>query len=131
MMGSSDAGNTPLIEEIAALVEAQIAHAGLATGEALRLALRLQAVMLGPSAQPAPTPAVPVEDSIQPDHLICLETGAKVVLLRRHLMQKLGQTPEQYRRKWDLPPDYPLVAPDYARARALSRSGRRAPPPAR
>ncbi len=129
MMGSSDAGDTPLIEEIAALVEAQIAHAGLATGEALRLALRLQAMMLGPSAKPAPTPAVPVEDSIQPDHLICLETGAKVVLLRRHLMQKLGQTPEEYRRKWDLPPDYPLVAPDYARARALSRGSRRAAPP--
>lgn len=127
---SSPPGPDRLIEEIAALVEGQIAHARLTTGEALRLALKLQATMLGPAAQPAPAPAVPVEHSIQPDHLVCLETGTKVVLLRRHLMQKLGLTPEEYRRKWDLPPDYPLVAPDYARARAFARNRGRIGPQA-
>lgn len=110
-----------LIEEIAALVEGQIARGGMATGAALRLALRLQAAVIGPAADPVPVPSVPVEQSIRPDHLVCLETGAKVVLLRRHLALKLGMTPEEYRRKWDLPPDYPLVAPDYARARARVR----------
>lgn len=118
---TTDPAENPLVEEIAALVERQIAQGGLAIGAALRLALKLQALMIGPTAIPAPTPAVPVEESIRPDHLVCLETGAKVVLLRRHLMQKLGLTPEEYRRKWDLPPDYPLVAPDYARARAFAR----------
>ncbi|WP_199178496.1 MucR family transcriptional regulator [Acidimangrovimonas sediminis] len=110
-----------LIEEIAALVEGQMARGGLAAGAAIRLALRLQATVLGPAADPLPRPSVPVEDSIRPDHLVCLETGAKVILLGRHLKQKLGLTPEEYRRKWDLPPDYPLVAPDYARARARAR----------
>lgn len=115
----------PLIDEIVALVEGQIQRSGLSTEAALRLALKLQALMLAPDAPPAPTPAVAIEDSIRPDHLVCLETGAKVVLLRRHLMQKLRITPEEYRRKWDLPSDYPLVAPDYARARARHRNAGR------
>lgn len=110
-----------LNEEIAALVETRMARVGLSPGAALRLALRLQSLMLATEEAPAPVPAVPIEDSIRPDHLVCLETGAKVVLLRRHLQQKLGITPEEYRRKWDLPADYPLVAPDYARARARRR----------
>lgn len=110
-----------LTEEIAALVESRMARGGLGIGSALRLALRLQSLMLATDERPAPVPAVAIEDSIHPDHLVCLETGEKVVLLRRHLQQKLGITPEEYRRKWDLPPDYPLVAPDYARARARKR----------
>lgn len=65
-----------------------------------------------------PTPAVPVEQSVTPDALISLEDGQRFRSLRRHLMAKYGMTPEAYRQKWDLPPDYPMVAPSYAAARS-------------
>ncbi|WP_090114845.1 MucR family transcriptional regulator [Limimaricola pyoseonensis] len=65
-----------------------------------------------------PRPAVPVETSVTPDYIICLETGRKLVLLRRHLRERLNLTPEEYRRKWGLPPEYPMAAPNYARKRA-------------
>ncbi len=63
------------------------------------------------------TPAVPVRKSVAPDYLICLEDGKKFKSLRRHL-RLLGLTPEQYREKWGLPPDYPMVAPNYAAQRS-------------
>lgn len=67
-------------------------------------------------------PAVPVADSISDDYLICLEDGAKLQMLKRHLRVRFGLTPEEYRRKWDLPPTYPMIAPAYReRKRALAR----------
>lgn len=62
-------------------------------------------------------PAVPIEQSVTPNYLICLETGRKLVGLRRHLQQTLRLTPEQYRARWGLPPDYPMVAESYSRRR--------------
>lgn len=59
-------------------------------------------------------PAVPVKASIKPDYLICLEDGKKLKLLKRHLRAHFNLTPEQYRAKWGLPADYPMVAPNYA-----------------
>lgn len=64
-------------------------------------------------------PAVTVRRSIQNDHLICLEDGQKYKSLKRHLMIHHGLTPEQYREKWDLPDDYPMVSPTYAEVRSL------------
>jgi predicted transcriptional regulator len=63
-------------------------------------------------------PAVPVKRSITPDYLVCLEDGKKFKSLKRHLRSQYNMTPEQYREKWGLPPDYPMVAPNYARARS-------------
>ena len=63
-------------------------------------------------------PAVPVKRSIHPDYLICLEDGKKFKSLKRHLRTHYDLTPEQYREKWNLPPDYPMVAPNYAEARS-------------
>lgn len=63
-------------------------------------------------------PAVPVKRSIQPDYLICLEDGKKFKSLKRHLRTHYNLTPEQYREKWALPSDYPMVAPNYAAARS-------------
>ena len=78
-------------------------------------------------------PAVPVKKSVTPDFIICLEDGKKLKMLKRHLMTAYGMTPDQYRAKWQLPNDYPMVAPNYAATRsALARSiglGRRAAPP--
>ena len=62
-------------------------------------------------------PAVPIEDSIQPDYIVCLEDGKRLKMLKRYLRTKYGLTPEEYRRRWSLPPDYPLVAPNYAQKR--------------
>jgi len=67
---------------------------------------------------PAPEPAVPIEDSLTDDHLICLEDGQKFQSLKRHLRVKYNMTPEAYREKWGLPRDYPMVAPNYAKRRS-------------
>ena len=73
-----------------------------------------------PERQPADAggePAVPIRESIAPDYLICLEDGCKFKSLKRHLRVKYDLSPEQYRAKWGLPDDYPMVAPNYAKAR--------------
>ncbi len=70
-------------------------------------------------AQPQrPKPAVPIKRSVTPDYVICLEDGAKLKMLKRHLRTHYGLTPQQYREKWNLPPDYPMVAPNYAARRS-------------
>ncbi len=66
----------------------------------------------------APKPAVPIKKSITPDYIICLEDGKKFKSLKRHLRTQYNMTPEQYREKWGLAPDYPMVAPNYAKARS-------------
>lgn len=63
-------------------------------------------------------PAVPIKKSITPDYLICLENGKKFKSLKRHLSSQHGMTPDEYRAKWSLPADYPMVAPGYAAARS-------------
>jgi predicted transcriptional regulator len=63
-------------------------------------------------------PAVPIRQSVTPDHLVCLEDGKKFKSLKRHLRSQYDMTPEQYREKWGLKPDYPMVAPNYADARS-------------
>jgi predicted transcriptional regulator len=63
-------------------------------------------------------PAVAVKRSVTPDHIVCLEDGKKFKSLKRHLRTQYNMTPEQYREKWGLPPDYPMVAPNYAAARS-------------
>jgi predicted transcriptional regulator len=73
----------------------------------------------GPAA-PAerPQPAVSVKRSVHPDYIICLEDGKKLKMLKRHLKTAYNMTPEEYRDRWQLPPDYPMVAPNYARQRS-------------
>jgi predicted transcriptional regulator len=65
-----------------------------------------------------PDPAVPVKKSVHPDYLVCLEDGKKLKMLKRHLRSTYGMTPDEYRQKWGLPPDYPMVAPNYAEQRS-------------
>ncbi|HXV73519.1 MAG TPA: MucR family transcriptional regulator [Sphingomonadales bacterium] len=68
-------------------------------------------------------PAVPVAESVKPDFIVCLEDGKRLKMLKRYLRTKYNLSPEEYRKRWDLPPDYPLVAPNYAQKRqALARS---------
>ena len=63
-------------------------------------------------------PAVPVKKSVTPDYIVCLEDGKKLKMLKRHLQSSYGITPDEYRAKWGLPADYPMVAPNYAKARS-------------
>ena len=65
-----------------------------------------------------PKPAVPIRRSITPDYIVCLEDGKKLKMLKRHLRAVYGLTPEEYRAKWGLPADYPMVAPNYAKQRS-------------
>jgi predicted transcriptional regulator len=64
------------------------------------------------------TPAVPIKKSIAADHIICLEDGKKLKMLKRYLRSQYGMTPEEYRQRWSLPNDYPMVAPNYAAQRS-------------
>ncbi len=70
-----------------------------------------------PKVEPA-RPAVPIKRSITPDYLVCLEDGKKLKMLKRHLRSTYNMTPDEYRAKWNLPPDYPMVAPNYAEQRS-------------
>ena len=63
-------------------------------------------------------PAVPIKKSVTPDYIVCLEDGKKLKMLKRHLQSSYGLTPDEYRVKWGLPSDYPMVAPNYAKARS-------------
>ena len=74
---------------------------------------------LGAAAQEEarPEPAVSIRASVKPDHLVCLEDGKKMKMLKRHLMTDHGMTPDEYRARWGLPSDYPMVAPEYAEKR--------------
>ncbi|MEP3225070.1 MAG: MucR family transcriptional regulator [Parasphingorhabdus sp.] len=70
------------------------------------------------SAKTQQEPAVPVKDSIKPDHIVCLEDGKKFKMLKRHLMTRYNMTPEEYRAKWGLPADYPMVSSNYSKVRS-------------
>ena len=79
--------------------------------------------MAGLGAAPAapaerPQPAVPIKKSVFPDYIVCLEDGKKLKMLKRHLMSAYGMTPDQYRERWQLGPEYPMVAPNYAQHRS-------------
>lgn len=96
---------------------------------------KLAALAVG-EPEPAPValvPAVPIRRSVNDDYIVCLEDGRRLKVLKRHLMSAYGMTPEQYRARWGLPPDYPMVAPSYAvRRQELAKAsglGRKRPAP--
>ena len=65
-----------------------------------------------------PEPAVPIKRSVTPDYIVCLEDGRRLKMLKRHLRKTFNMTPDQYRRRWGLPVDYPMTAPNYAKTRS-------------
>lgn len=77
----------------------------------------LQSVSERQAEAEKPVPAVPIRKSITPDHLICLEDGKKLKMLKRYLKTRYNMTPDEYRARWGLGSDYPMVAPNYARQR--------------
>jgi predicted transcriptional regulator len=117
-------GNANYIELTAEIVSAYVSNNPVPAGDMPALINQvhgaLQRISGGHSeVQPEPLkPAVSVKKSITPDYIICLEDGKKFKSLKRHLRTQYNLTPEQYREKWGLPPDYPMVAPNYAAARS-------------
>ena len=107
----------------AEIVAAYVSHNSVPSGDLAALISSVHATLtkLGAdTAAPEPealVPAVPIRKSVTPDYLICLDDGRKFKSLRRHI-GSLGMTPDQYREKWGLPRDYPMVAPNYAATRS-------------
>jgi predicted transcriptional regulator len=105
------------------IVKAYVAHNNIGKDDlpdlvpAVRTAL-LQADQALKKKDNQQAPAVPIKKSVTPDYLICLEDGRSLKLLKRHLRTAYDMTPEEYRAKWGLPPDYPMVAPNYAKRRS-------------
>ena len=120
---NDSAGKTP-IELTANIVSAYLSNNPTQASEIPNLIGQVHAALLRVSTgrvdaplEPA-RPAVSVKKSITPEHLVCLEDGKRFKSLKRHLRTQYNMTPEQYRDKWGLPADYPMVAPNYAVARS-------------
>ena len=113
-----------LLEMTADIVSAYVGNNTVAAETLPSLIANIHAALSGVSngpveVEPEPKePAVPIRKSIAPDFLICLEDGRKFKSLKRHLRTKYDMSPEEYRTKWGLPKDYPMVAPNYAKARS-------------
>lgn len=114
---------SPLLKLTAQIVAAHAAHNHVTQETLLRLIESVHSALAGSSPAPVieakPQPAVPVKRSVFADHLVCLEDGKKLKMLKRHLMTTYRMTPDQYRQKWGLPANYPMVAPDYAARRSV------------
>lgn len=114
--------NETLITLTADIVAAHVSNNSVAVADLPQLIANVHGALtkLGaptPVVAAAPEPAVSIRASIKPDYIICLEDGKKLKMLKRHLMTHYGMTPEDYRAKWGLPRDYPMVAPNYAEQR--------------
>ena len=113
-----------LVELAAEIVSAYVSNNSVPSAELPALLSDIHAAIarIASGAQPAPAepakPAVPPKKSITNDYIICLEDGRKFKSLKRHLRTQYNMSPEEYREKWALPADYPMVAPAYAKARS-------------
>ena len=137
----SDSSANNLIELATEIVSAYVSNNPVSTHDLTVLigdvyaALQRTSAGIAPEPLPEPLkPAVPVKKSVTPDYIVCLEDGKKFKSLKRHLRTQYDLSPEQYRAKWGLPKDYPMVAPNYAKARSalakqmgLGQGGRKPP----
>ena len=123
-----ETGKTALLQLTSEIVTAYVSANPLPAAQlpdVIRTVAAALAKLLGtaePQSAEAPTPAVPIRRSVTPDHIVCLEDGKKLKMLKRHLRTTYAMSPQEYREKWGLPADYPMVAPNYAAQRsALAR----------
>jgi len=119
---AEQSANPDLLGLTAGIVAAQVSNNTLSPAEVLTLIQQVYKTLseVGQAAAAAvrPEPAVPIAKSVFPDHIVCLEDGRELKMLKRHLMSAYNLTPQQYRQRWGLPATYPMVAPDYARQRS-------------
>lgn len=120
----SEIEKTRLMKMAANIVTAYVSHNTVSTDELPELFGKVFAQInrvASPEdmdAKPRPEPAVPIDQALSDDAIICLEDGQSFQSLKRHLRVKYNMTPEAYREKWGLPRDYPMVAPNYAKRRS-------------
>ena len=113
-----------IIEMTADIVSAFVSNNSVPATELPMLIQSVHRALSGVSTTAEPVesaprePAVPLKKSVNPDFIVCLEDGRKFKSLKRHLRTKYNMSPEEYRSKWGLPKDYPMVAPNYAKARS-------------
>lgn len=117
----SDLSET-LITLTSDIVAAHVSNNSVSVGDLATLISNVYNALAGlgqaaPVVDTPPEPAVSIRSSVKADHIVCLEDGKKLKMLKRHLMTHYNMTPEQYRARWNLPADYPMVAPDYAEKR--------------
>jgi predicted transcriptional regulator len=122
-MSEQKADSTELLQLTADIVASHVANNSVPVADLPQLIQRVYDTIarLGkpdaPAAPERPIPAVAVRKSVTPEYIVCLEDGKKLKMLKRHLKTAYDMTPEQYRERWGLPSDYPMVAPKYAEQR--------------
>ncbi len=111
-----------LLELTTEIVSAHVGNNSIVLGDLPQLIQdvykTLAVVGTTPAVPERPKPAVPIKKSIFPDYVVCLEDGKKLKMLKRHLKTSYNMTPDEYRARWDLSPEYPMVAPNYAKHRS-------------
>jgi predicted transcriptional regulator len=121
---SEDNKANSLLQMATTIVAAHVSKSSVSAGEISRLITDIYQTLSGlaggrvTAAAAKQEPAVPIKKSVMPDHIVCLEDGRKLKMLKRHLRTAYGLSPEQYREKWGLPAEYPMVAPNYAKKRS-------------
>ncbi len=124
MSGTIQAADNDLIDLSADIVCAYVSHNALSVTDLPKLIADVHAALRGLGSAPVAEvaeelkPAVPVKKSIAADYIVCLEDGKKFKSLKRHLRTHYNLSPEEYREKWGLPADYPMVAPNYSATRS-------------
>ncbi len=122
--GREDTSETEILAHVSDIVAAYVSRNAVGAAALPDLIRTVHQSLSGLTEAAAPTarekqkPAVPISKSIQRDYIVCLEDGAHLKMLKRYLRSRFGLSPEDYRRKWGLPPEYPMVAPAYAERRS-------------
>ena len=121
-MAELENGEDTLLTLTADIVAAHVSNNSVAVNDLPNLIQNVHAALSGivgsnSAPEPKPEPKVSIRSSVKPDFIVCLEDGKKLKMLKRHLMTHYGMTPDQYRQKWGLSADYPMVAPNYAEQR--------------
>ena len=119
---NTDISKLDLLTQAAEIVAAYVSNNAISASDLPDLLptvhQKLGELSVAGAAAERPEPAVPIKKSVTDHHFICLEDGAKLKMLKRYLRTRYNLTPEEYRKRWGLPSDYPMVAPEYARRRS-------------
>ena len=127
-MADNEGAEDTLLTLTADIVAAHVSNNSVAVNDLPNLIQNVHSALSGISRttsgpEPRPEPKVSIRASVKPDYIVCLEDGKKLKMLKRHLMTHYNLTPDQYRQKWGLAADYPMVAPNYAeQRRTLAKS---------
>jgi predicted transcriptional regulator len=116
-----DKPTAELLQHTTRIVAAHVANNPIAAAELPSVIATVHQALaaLGPEEAAAkPKPAVPIKQSVKPEYIVCLDDGKKLKMLKRHLKTAYNMTPDDYRKRWGLPSDYPMVAPNYAATRS-------------